>query len=511
MHPLMRPLTPCALLVSALAAALLGEAAEAQITRNPTGVNVNATGPTSVFLTFGNLGGKIPVEASWCGGSRQPPRRSGIGVSPRRSMGDSRSDTIVPCSAGPRSCLRRRLLPHRPHRRPTRSRCAPHLPPSGRRAERARLATRRALGRDDHSRLRGATRLPGRGARRGLAVLLRAQVRGPERRSRRVRHRRPAASPTAVRAPRSRCSTCASNSAPVTPRSPPRSAPRCPRSVPPSSTMAPADSAGDGRSCGREKRCPTMTTCSPRRRCPWSSARRSGGSPSSRGSTSSSRPAAHSPSMALRPLDCRATRRGCTSYCCASRPRMTARATRTSEERAPALGSWRSGGVAGFPMPPLRYYVGETEGVGTASDAFALVSPSDGATIPPTALTFRWTEHPHAAFTRIEIVDGRDELLSEAIVPRGTDVLHRPAAHRAARGRRAVARRGAHGERSRGAAFGVEDAGRALTLRRDARVTPYPGCPRPPTSASMSSIPSSTTSCADSRTATGRGTALPIR
>jgi hypothetical protein len=29
----------------------------AQIQRNPTGVNVNATGPTTVFITFGNLDG----------------------------------------------------------------------------------------------------------------------------------------------------------------------------------------------------------------------------------------------------------------------------------------------------------------------------------------------------------------------------------------------------------------------------------------------------------------------
>lgn len=41
--------------------------AGAQIQRHPTGVNVDASGATSVFITFGNLGGKIPVEASWCG------------------------------------------------------------------------------------------------------------------------------------------------------------------------------------------------------------------------------------------------------------------------------------------------------------------------------------------------------------------------------------------------------------------------------------------------------------
>lgn len=39
----------------------------AQIARNPSGVNVNASGATTVFITYGNLQGKVPVEATWCG------------------------------------------------------------------------------------------------------------------------------------------------------------------------------------------------------------------------------------------------------------------------------------------------------------------------------------------------------------------------------------------------------------------------------------------------------------
>lgn len=52
------------LLLLALALAM---PASAQIRRNPTGVNVNATGPTTVFVTFGNLEGYAPIEALWCG------------------------------------------------------------------------------------------------------------------------------------------------------------------------------------------------------------------------------------------------------------------------------------------------------------------------------------------------------------------------------------------------------------------------------------------------------------
>ena len=57
---------------------------DAQITRHPTGVNVNATNVTSVFITFGNLGGKVPVEATWCG--EVESATSAIGVPGRRSM-----------------------------------------------------------------------------------------------------------------------------------------------------------------------------------------------------------------------------------------------------------------------------------------------------------------------------------------------------------------------------------------------------------------------------------------
>lgn len=54
-------------LTTAVASALGPTAAEAQIQRHPTGVNVNASGATTVLITFGNLDGKVPVEATWCG------------------------------------------------------------------------------------------------------------------------------------------------------------------------------------------------------------------------------------------------------------------------------------------------------------------------------------------------------------------------------------------------------------------------------------------------------------
>ena len=41
--------------------------AVAQIRVNPTGVNVNTQGASTVFLTYGGLAGYDAVEALWCG------------------------------------------------------------------------------------------------------------------------------------------------------------------------------------------------------------------------------------------------------------------------------------------------------------------------------------------------------------------------------------------------------------------------------------------------------------
>ena len=41
--------------------------AAAEIRRDPNGVNVAATGATSVLVTFGGLQGQVPAEAFWCG------------------------------------------------------------------------------------------------------------------------------------------------------------------------------------------------------------------------------------------------------------------------------------------------------------------------------------------------------------------------------------------------------------------------------------------------------------
>ncbi len=55
------------LLTALFLALLITTPAPAQISVHPTGVNVNASGATVVFLTYGGLEGYVPTEAEWCG------------------------------------------------------------------------------------------------------------------------------------------------------------------------------------------------------------------------------------------------------------------------------------------------------------------------------------------------------------------------------------------------------------------------------------------------------------
>lgn len=90
-------------------------------------------------------------------------------------------------------------------------------------------------------------------------------------------------------------------------------------------------------------------------------------------------------------------------------------------------GVTHAGGVAGFPMPPLRYVVGGAEAVGTPSEAFRSVAPNEGAPIARDAsLTFVWTPHPYALYTRLDITRGDGAPVLEAVLLRGTDHYRAP-------------------------------------------------------------------------------------
>ena len=56
-----------ALTLAALALSCVATRPAEAISRDPNGVNVNAQGATTVFVTFGGLQQQVPVEAMWCG------------------------------------------------------------------------------------------------------------------------------------------------------------------------------------------------------------------------------------------------------------------------------------------------------------------------------------------------------------------------------------------------------------------------------------------------------------
>jgi hypothetical protein len=66
-----------------------------------------------------------------------------------------------------------------------------------------------------------------------------------------------------------------------------------------------------------------------------------------------------------------------------------------------------SGAVAGFPIPPLRYYVGNAFDPGANSHALSLLTPAPRAPWPATQpLTFAWSQTPAAMLYRLEVAEG---------------------------------------------------------------------------------------------------------
>jgi hypothetical protein len=87
------------------------------------------------------------------------------------------------------------------------------------------------------------------------------------------------------------------------------------------------------------------------------------------------------------------------------------------------------GAVAGFPMPPLRYIVGGARSQGSSSQTpkgLSLVTPLENATASPgQPIDFTWTSLPQAALYRIEIETDAAVVLS-AFVERGAVAYRAP-------------------------------------------------------------------------------------
>jgi hypothetical protein len=77
-----------------------------------------------------------------------------------------------------------------------------------------------------------------------------------------------------------------------------------------------------------------------------------------------------------------------------------------------------SGGLSGFALPFLRYFVGSSESQGAAP--LSLISPAEGATLngdqPP---LFTWVENQPGSFVRLEVTDRNEKPLINSLLPVG--------------------------------------------------------------------------------------------
>jgi hypothetical protein len=78
-----------------------------------------------------------------------------------------------------------------------------------------------------------------------------------------------------------------------------------------------------------------------------------------------------------------------------------------------------SGGLSGFALPVLRYFVGASES--QAVTPLALISPSEGATVNTAqSPLFTWVENLSGAFVRLEVTSRNEKPLLNSILPAGT-------------------------------------------------------------------------------------------
>ncbi len=83
------------------------------------------------------------------------------------------------------------------------------------------------------------------------------------------------------------------------------------------------------------------------------------------------------------------------------------------------LGVVNSGGVAGFPLPPLRYFVGSSHSAPIAgAGALELLRPGHQITMAHDApITFSWTASPSAVHYRLDVTDRRGGPVLSATLP----------------------------------------------------------------------------------------------
>jgi hypothetical protein len=100
----------------------------------------------------------------------------------------------------------------------------------------------------------------------------------------------------------------------------------------------------------------------------------------------------------------------------------------SSLDRAQAgTGVVHAGAVAGFPIPPLRYYVGGAEAVGLATNEVGLLAPADRAVLSAgEPIVFSWTSAPGTILFRLEVQNAAGEEVLAALLQSGTNAYRPP-------------------------------------------------------------------------------------
>lgn len=84
----------------------------------------------------------------------------------------------------------------------------------------------------------------------------------------------------------------------------------------------------------------------------------------------------------------------------------------------------RSGAVAGFPMPTLRYFVtrgGGSELAQRGTVGVEQLEPANSAAVGPgEAVIFRWREDPRAVYYRLDVGDSAGKVILAAVLPSAT-------------------------------------------------------------------------------------------
>ena len=86
-----------------------------------------------------------------------------------------------------------------------------------------------------------------------------------------------------------------------------------------------------------------------------------------------------------------------------------------------------SGGVAGFPMPVLRYVVGSTPAAAVHAGGVTLLTPDETSAVPAGGqLDLTWRDDSAAVLYRVEMQSSTGELVGAALVQPGTGVYRVP-------------------------------------------------------------------------------------